>query len=376
MPDSPPAERQVETKRWTCSICRNHAAEYPRLGLRGCTGKPLTHYTIGRDKIPVCANGARFHLYDQGMRHDKRLQELVELPGIIGAIQKRLSLAINQFRRDRIANLSGDLNPHEYEDFLADSLADWRFIVCEPFLQGAHGALEEMGTAIPQERANEIISMLEIAQSDLEAAPLDPKELSRRDRMSRWSAAKRAFFFLVGNPNDDTPSLQERIRKAAGLDEAAFRREFVVRQFMAAFKVGREEAEQLANEQLMGALAGILQERVEKTAAEEASSEAGVKKPEGEPPAVKEEVPAPTLAERLAALSQRERIVGDTRRSQSRDKAARFFEEHGGLSEGWGAWSRPGKKKTRTVKLAGPDADPEAAAVAMNGAVSGGRGED
>ena len=89
-----------------------------------------------------------------------------------------------------------------------------------------------------------------------------------------------------------------------------------------------------------------------------------------------EGAPVPSLAEKLAALSGRVRTVGNTKNTRSRDRAAKFFEEHGGLSESWGAWSRSDGKRRKPVKLAGSDADPEAAAAAMNGAVNGEGGAD
>lgn len=63
--------------------------------------------------------------------------------------------------------------------------------------------------------------------------------------------------------------------------------------------------------------------------------------------------------------------VSAIRTTQSRKWVAAWIEEHGGFPSGWCGFGKAPKKRKRTVKLAGADADPRAVAEVLNGAVNG-----
>lgn len=324
MPDAETTEAPAAGKKWFCTICRNHHIEYSKLGLRRCTGRPLSYYTIGREKTLVCENGARFHLFDQGRKHERILQSLAELSGIRGRVRQTLLQLLTVFKRERIKKLSGDLNPHDYEHFLADSLASWRFIVCGSFLEGAKAALTEMNESMPEDKVSEVTALIEVSESDMRMADLNPADLDRRDRSKRWGAAKRSFIFLVGDEREGLPPLSERIRTAAGLDKMTFRREFMVRQLMYAFHIDREEAEKVANEELMGGIEKALRDKTDDSAVEP-KEEVAVKSSE-----VDEGSPTETIAD----LPDKVRIIQAGKRiaapKKEQDRARKLLERYGG----------------------------------------------
>lgn len=349
MTETPVVEKSQ--RRWDCNTCVENSQEYPTLGLRGCTGQPMAHFNIGKKKELVCPNGARFHIFDQGRRHARKLQGLIALPLIQGRVEESLRSTSTEFERERIAKLAEDQTPQEYLDFLADNLAGWRFIVSRPFLEGAKAAIEQMGEAIQPRASADLTKLIEVSEADMEKADLDWQNESNKEkrfsaRRSRWGAAKRAFVFLVGEPNkkDGAPSLVDRIRDAAGLNETDFRRKFVVRQFMTTFSISRDEAEKLANEEFLGGLESALEGKT--TSSEEDA------KPEPD-----EETPSSM-------------VIKGTKSPASKKKAMAFFEKHGGFPQ-LGIWSAKNTNgEPKSISLSGCNADPAAAERAMREVVT------
>lgn len=359
MTETPMVERSQ--RRWDCNTCVQNSQEYPTLGLRGCTGQPMAHFHIGKKKELVCPNGARFHIFDQGRRHARKLQGLIALLLIQGRVEESLKSTLTEFERERIAKLAEDQTPQEYLDFLADNLAGWRFIVSRPFLEGAKAAIEQMGEAIQPRASADLTKLIDVSEADMEKADLDWQNESNKAkrfsaRRSRWGAAKRAFVFLVGEPNkkDGAPSLVDRIRDAAGLDETDFRRKFVVRQFMTTFSISRDEAEKLANEEFLGGLESALEEKT-------TSSEEDAKpEPDEETPSKAE---GPTSQTELPSM-----VIKGTKSPASKKKAMAFFEEHGGFPD-LSVRAAVNGTRPKSVKLSGCETDPEAAEAAMRTAV-------
>ena len=284
-----PEERQIRTKRWVCHVCAEHAPEYPQLGLPGCTGKPLKGYTV--DHIPVCETAAIYHANMEFRKHYRMIGGLADHPAIRGGeTRDTLRKLQSQFREAITLELSGSgsggvANLTRVANRIADFLAAARFIVARDLLQGAREAAQGLALRLPEGKARAIESVLSTAEADLEPSKLDPTRLSSRDRSAFWGAAKRATVFLLGDPRKHHDTLEDKIRRIAGEKEARpFLREFRIRQLMSAFRISREEAEEVAKKGL-DSLRTIVEEpkaRRLRPVVEEAAS----------PPAEETEVPA------------------------------------------------------------------------------------
>jgi len=328
-------ERQVRTKRWVCHVCAEHAPEYPTLGLPGCTGKPVRGYEV--DGLPVCATAAIYHANMEYRKHGKMISDLAGHSAIHeGRTKSALRSLLARFREAiplelSGANTGGVANLTSVSNRIADFLAEARFIICSDLLQGAKRAVEELASRLPEGKARAIQSILETAEGDLEPSSLDPTKLSVRDRRAYWGAAKRASVFLLGDPKKSADTLEVKIHRigGSGFEASSFLREFRVRQLMAALKLPREEAEQVA-EKGLGGLRAIAEETQVKKTPEQAPDEQPAKAPK----APRRRKSAKAGASRATDTDEEKKPRG--RRATTPTASAQIEEEMVGTDEGAG----------------------------------------